>query len=292
MSRQRLLETAESAVQRMQGAAAQFGEAFATFRESRLYVQIILSGIMVAGAGLVSVVPVGPLAQAKAAATWVATSDYDFKGTALGLNGWARERGGWTRAMSGLMAAGVERAKTWVELPETAPSASPPQQQEEAQPRPQATPPLSQPAPTAPAESPRAAAKPVMPVSGTVLYEFGWPPPGGGDLFHHGIDLVAKAGTPVIAVADGTVMKVLHDEKLGQVVEIRHGNMLGVYAQVDGVLVKAGQQVRQSDPIATVGSPSGLEKSLPPHVHFEVRIWPDRNSVDPASYLGLGGRKL
>lgn len=133
---------------------------------------------------------------------------------------------------------------------------------------------------------------PLLPVEGSLLWEYGWLPPGVGDAFHEGIDFLAKVGTPVVAILDGTVVAVRHDANLGQVVEVRHGAVIGSYAQVEGVEVQAGDEVRRGQLIAVVARAKGSEESLPPHLHFEIRPTQSGEPVDPASYLGIGGKKL
>lgn len=282
MSGQMLKEAAASVAERWNEAADQFGEAFARFRESRLYVQVVLSAVMVGVTGLVALAPLGPLARVKETLTWVVVHDHDFAGQAGRAHGWAQRRGGWVRAFAGVWTAGLTSTRDWVGLPNPGSDPSPSQsqgQQSQAQDKPAQ-------------DLERSPSKPIMPVDGALLFGFGWPPPGSGDQFHHGIDLVAAKGTKVVAILDGSVVNVTADATLGRLVEVRHDTLLAVYAQVESVAVKPGEQVRQGQTLALVAASSGAERSEPPHLHFEVRILPERHSVDPASYLGLGGSKL
>ena len=87
---------------------------------------------------------------------------------------------------------------------------------------------------------------------------------------HRGVDYVAPSGTPVWAVADGTVIFKGWNGGMGRVVRIRHNNG---YVSSYGHLqrygnLKVGSRVRQKQVIAYVGS-SGLATG--PHVHFELR---------------------
>jgi murein DD-endopeptidase MepM/ murein hydrolase activator NlpD len=87
-------------------------------------------------------------------------------------------------------------------------------------------------------------------------------------IFHEGVDFAAPRGTPIIAVADGVVVFSGKRGGYGRVVDIRHVNGLVTrYAHNQTNLVREGQQVRQGQKIATVGS-SGTATG--PHVHFEV----------------------
>lgn len=131
---------------------------------------------------------------------------------------------------------------------------------------------------------------PQMPVEGSLLWEFGWLPPGVSEEFHEGIDLLAPAGTPVVAILDGTVIAVRQDRRMGLVVEVQHGETVALYGQLEGVAVRAGDEVRRGQIIGRVSRAVGVEQNLPPHLHFEVRPTATGAPVDPASYLGLGGK--
>jgi len=98
---------------------------------------------------------------------------------------------------------------------------------------------------------------------------------GQGD-FHAGIDLAARQGVPVTAPADGRIefegrfplARHVRWWRLGNVVVLHHGDRyLTLYAHLDEVRVRRGQQVRRGDVIATVGN-TGWSTS--PHLHYEV----------------------
>ncbi|HTI32493.1 MAG TPA: M23 family metallopeptidase, partial [Miltoncostaea sp.] len=104
--------------------------------------------------------------------------------------------------------------------------------------------------------------------------------------WHHGNDLFADRGTPVVAVADGTLSKVginalggnrlwLTDDR-GNAFYYAH---LSAYAPeaLEGARVHAGQV------IGFVGN-TGDAITTPPHLHFEVHPG-DGDSVDPYPYL-------
>jgi len=131
---------------------------------------------------------------------------------------------------------------------------------------------------------------PLMPVDGSLLWEFGWLPPGVSEEFHEGIDLLAPAGTPVVAILDGTVIAVRQDRRHGLVVEVQHDEIVALYGQLEGVVARAGDEVRRGQIIGRVSRAAGVEQNLPPHLHFEV--WPTATGapVDPVSYLDLGGK--
>jgi murein DD-endopeptidase MepM/ murein hydrolase activator NlpD len=86
---------------------------------------------------------------------------------------------------------------------------------------------------------------------------------------HDGIDLSMPVGTPVKAVAEGTVTFSGIRGGYGKVVEIEHpDHMTTLYAHNMKTAVKVGQKVQQGDIVSFSGS-SG--RSTGPHLHFEVR---------------------
>jgi murein DD-endopeptidase MepM/ murein hydrolase activator NlpD len=98
---------------------------------------------------------------------------------------------------------------------------------------------------------------------------------------HPGLDLAARAGTPIVATAQGRVTVSGRRGGYGLLVEIDHGQGFRTrYAHASRVLVRPGQAVQRGDTIARVGS-TGLATG--PHVHYEVL----RNGrhVDPADFI-------
>jgi murein DD-endopeptidase MepM/ murein hydrolase activator NlpD len=101
--------------------------------------------------------------------------------------------------------------------------------------------------------------------------------------FHPGVDLVAPAGTPILAAAGGRVVHAGPMPGYGNAVDIDHGNgYVTRYAHASKIVVRVGQTVQPGETIAKVGSTG---RSTGPHLHFEVRV--DDRPVDPADYLAL-----
>ncbi|SMF99839.1 Membrane proteins related to metalloendopeptidases [Burkholderia singularis] len=101
--------------------------------------------------------------------------------------------------------------------------------------------------------------------------------------FHPGLDLVASAGTAILATAAGRVSFSGEKPGYGKVVEIDHGHgIVTRYAHASRLLVHAGQPVLPGDVIAEVGSTG---RSTGPHLHFEVLR--DGMPTDPEMYLTL-----
>lgn len=100
--------------------------------------------------------------------------------------------------------------------------------------------------------------------------------------FHPGIDFRAPPGSPVHAMADGTVVSSGWETDYGNVVEIDHGNGFHTrYAHNQTNLVSKGQTVKRNQVIARVGQTGHATGS---HVHLEVVR--EGRLMDPAIYLG------
>jgi hypothetical protein len=99
---------------------------------------------------------------------------------------------------------------------------------------------------------------------------------------HNGLDLIAPAGEPVYAVADGVVKEVIKSRKgLGNVVVIDHGNgYVTRYAHLADVEARKGRKVRRGTRLGYVGV-SG--NSFAPHLHYEVLR--DTLVLDPVNHF-------
>ena len=99
---------------------------------------------------------------------------------------------------------------------------------------------------------------------------------------HLAIDIANRTGTPVYAADDGYVTLSGRDTwGYGKQVVIDHGNgYLTRYAQLDTILVRAGDSVAEGQQIGTMGSTG---RSTGPHLHFEVIH--DGSPVDPMGLL-------
>ncbi|MFR9802639.1 M23 family metallopeptidase [Pseudonocardia sp. RS010] len=103
---------------------------------------------------------------------------------------------------------------------------------------------------------------------------------------HYGLDIANRIGTPIFAVADGTVVESGPASGFGLWVRIRHSDgTTSVYGHIDRSLVGEGQQVRAGDRIALMGNRG---QSTGPHLHLE--IWSAAGAkVDPQSWLTRRG---
>lgn len=99
---------------------------------------------------------------------------------------------------------------------------------------------------------------------------------------HGGFDIIAAVGTQVKATADGVVSKIDRASKgMGNSIVIDHRNGIQtVYGHLSEIYVRQGQNLRQGDVIARVGT-SGMTFSG--GLHYEVVR--QGRSVDPVNYF-------
>ena len=107
-----------------------------------------------------------------------------------------------------------------------------------------------------------------VPVSGVITSRFG-AVESIRDHTHMGIDIGANYGTPIKAVADGTITCAEEWGGYGNLVVIDHGNGVeSYYGHCSKLYVTEGQKVKAGDVIAAVGSTGN---STGNHLHFELR---------------------
>lgn len=109
-------------------------------------------------------------------------------------------------------------------------------------------------------------------------------------LLHNGADMSEPMGTPVLAVADGTVIVAQSDERelygwrcnwYGHLVVIQLDEtwqdqpLFAVYGHVLNIVVTPGERVWRGQPVAEVGIGGA---AIVPHLHFELRV--GENSFD------------
>jgi murein DD-endopeptidase MepM/ murein hydrolase activator NlpD len=102
--------------------------------------------------------------------------------------------------------------------------------------------------------------------------------------FHAGVDVAARAGTVVIAPADGVVVLAgpPRFSLEGNLVILDHGlGLNSAFLHLSTVAVAVGQAVRQGEPIGTVGMTG---RATGPHLHWAVR-WREAR-IDPAPLAG------
>lgn len=118
----------------------------------------------------------------------------------------------------------------------------------------------------------------------TSYYGYRADPFTGKTAYHNGYDLAAPKGTKIYAIADGKVMTATYNAGgFGNYVIISHGGgILSLYGHASSLNVKAGQNVKQGDVIAFVGSTG---RSTGNHLH--LTMYKDGKLVDPANYVNI-----
>ncbi|WBX77017.1 M23 family metallopeptidase [Tenacibaculum ovolyticum] len=99
---------------------------------------------------------------------------------------------------------------------------------------------------------------------------------------HYALDIVAKTGTPVKTIADGTVILAEWTAETGYVITIQHPNkFISVYKHNGSLLKQQGDVVKSGEAIASVGSTGELTTGA--HLHFE--LWNNGFPVNPTDYI-------
>ena len=117
---------------------------------------------------------------------------------------------------------------------------------------------------------------------------------GGGARAHDAIDIMAPAGTPVTAVADGRIVKLFLSERGGITAYQFDASERFVYyyahLQAYAPGLAEGQLVHRGDPIGLVGS-TGNANPAAPHLHFAVAVlgpekhWWQAKAINPYPLL-------
>jgi murein DD-endopeptidase MepM/ murein hydrolase activator NlpD len=108
-------------------------------------------------------------------------------------------------------------------------------------------------------------------------------------VWHYGIDIRVKTGSPVYAAFDGVIRISGYDRRgFGRFIVIRHKNGLEtLYAHLSKNLMKLGDEVKAGDIIGKGGN-SG--RSTAPHLHFELRY--SGNAIDPNQIFDFKENKI
>lgn len=152
-------------------------------------------------------------------------------------------------------------------------------------------PPAPQPSPksTPQPKTPPQAQKWIMPCKGPIVGQYGEPR---STHVHNGIDIAVPVGTPIKAIADGTVVVTGPVSGYGYWVGINHGLVNGVkvsseYGHLSKWVVNNGQHVKQGQIIAYSGN-TGYSQG--PHLHLTIRHGnPGKGggtAVNPWEYIG------
>ncbi|MFC9473882.1 M23 family metallopeptidase [Nocardia sp. NPDC056952] len=105
---------------------------------------------------------------------------------------------------------------------------------------------------------------------------------------HRGIDIAGPIGSPIYAVADGTVVEAGPAQGFGLWVRIRHDDgTISIYGHMYDFFVSQGERVPAGMQIARIGNRGD---STGPHLHFE--IVQNGQHVDPQAWLAMHGLRL
>ncbi len=98
---------------------------------------------------------------------------------------------------------------------------------------------------------------------------------------HRGVDFAADIGTPVLAIADGTVETATYHYSWGNMVLLNHGGGLQtLYAHMDTLFVKGGDTVTGGQQLGTTGMTGNVTR---PGLHVEV--WESGGLFNPLNYI-------
>jgi peptidoglycan hydrolase CwlO-like protein len=110
--------------------------------------------------------------------------------------------------------------------------------------------------------------------------------------YHYGIDIANRSAVPILAAADGVVIKSYYSPSYGNAIFIAHsinGQIFTtVYAHLSSRAVDSGAVVSKGQRIGVMGNTG---ESQGQHLHFEIHKGPWNNSksnaVNPLNYINL-----
>lgn len=122
----------------------------------------------------------------------------------------------------------------------------------------------------------------IYPTKGTLTSPYGWRvhPISKKKRFHAGIDLANNYGTPILASHFGTIIFSGNLGGYGYAIKLQHNDIMSLYAHCNALLVKEGQQVKQGQIIARMGSTGYSTGS---HLHFEIHL--NGRHTNPLNHL-------
>lgn len=120
-------------------------------------------------------------------------------------------------------------------------------------------------------------------VNFTMTSGFGvrYDPFNGRAAMHAGVDFAGAHGEPILAAAEGVVVRAGWMNGYGNVIDIDHGRgILTRYGHLSRIQVREGDRVVAGDQIGRMGSTG---RSTGTHLHFEIRV--DGQALDPMPFL-------
>ena len=124
----------------------------------------------------------------------------------------------------------------------------------------------------------------VKPTEGTISSKYGYRETATGTVpkNHTGVDIATYIGAKIVSATDGEVVLSSEEGDYGKHLKIQNGEISIIYAHCNNLYVKHGDQVKQGQEIAEVGSTGN---STGPHLHFEIRF--QERTVDPEKIVAL-----
>jgi murein DD-endopeptidase MepM/ murein hydrolase activator NlpD len=127
----------------------------------------------------------------------------------------------------------------------------------------------------------------LCPVDGPHTFMNDWGFPRSGGRTHEGTDIFATEGTPIVAVADGTVLHVSREDRglggLTVTYEVEGFRLYNAHLASVADGIEAGVEVAAGAVLGTVGT-TGNARGTPPHNHFGLYT-PDGGAVNPFPLL-------
>lgn len=104
---------------------------------------------------------------------------------------------------------------------------------------------------------------------------------------HEGIDFVAPVGTPVLATADGVVLRAEYAGAYGNMIDVAHADgFVTRYAHLKTIQVQVNDVVKRHDQLGSLGNTG---RSTGPHLHYEVIF--KGQAVHPVKALAVWSRQ-
>jgi septal ring factor EnvC (AmiA/AmiB activator) len=100
------------------------------------------------------------------------------------------------------------------------------------------------------------------------------------DVNNNGLDISTNTGALARAVFDGEVTGVATIPGAGQIIIIRHGEFLSVYANLKDVYVKGGDKITTKQNIGSILQDADDSKTI-----LHIEIWKGQTKLDPESWL-------
>ncbi len=97
---------------------------------------------------------------------------------------------------------------------------------------------------------------------------------------NRGVDIQTAAGEAVRAVFDGKILTITNIPGMNTIVMVQHGDFFTVYAKLNSVSVREGQQVSAREPIGTVAADADGTSEV------QFQIWHNSANLNPETWLG------